>query len=266
MTRRTDKAGRSQPCRAPNFRTRIARILLPVAAVAVATMADLPRLPLIGIDLGSTPAFAKNDRAGRGDRGDRGNRGQGQERRHARADDATLQYRSQPDHADNGRHRGHDRAARDETDRRATAPRGIIPPRRPLPDDEGFRNHGDRVSTFVALAKAQGLNPGIGAMQANFGTPFENDLVVFDPDSGTYVTTADAEEIAAVKPGNGPKSGWETESGLDVDLDGDVDRDDLELALANYRPADDGSSGDGQDGDGQAAVLRVGREDGDPAF
>jgi hypothetical protein len=42
--------------------------------------------------------------------------------------------------------------------------------------DAGWRNHGERVRTMVAIAEALGYAASVGALQANFGTPFENDL------------------------------------------------------------------------------------------
>ena len=36
-----------------------------------------------------------------------------------------------------------------------------------------FRNHGQRISTMVALAKELGYPASVGALQGNFGTPFE---------------------------------------------------------------------------------------------
>ena len=89
----------------------------------------------------------------------------------------------------------------------------------------------------MAIAKSVGLSARTGAMQANIGTPFENGLVATDEDSGEflkdedtgeYIIDATDEEIAEVKPGNGPKTGWEIDTSLDVNMDGIVDRDDLE--------------------------------------
>lgn len=278
MIGREDTVGRARPRHSRRRWFRLARITLPAAVVALASVANLPGLPFLGVDFGANSAWAKNDR---GNHGNRGNRGHGREQRNARAVDAgprVWNRPGRPDHADNGLHRGHDRAARDGTARAAAPPEGIVPPQPPWSDDV-FRNHGDRVSTFVALAKAQGQSASVGAMQAKFGTPFENDLVAVDPDTGDYVVIADADEIAAVKPGDGPKSGWETETALDVNGDGTVDRTDFGEVLADGRPAD-GDSNDGADQDGpedddngtdddtdiQAAILRLGREDGDPAL
>ena len=148
-----------------------------------------------------------------------------------------------------------------------------LPRRRPDPEAGDFRNHGQRVSTFVALAKELGFGASVGAMQANFGTPFENGLVATDPDTGEFLRDPDTgdfiidateAEIAAVKPGNGPKTRWETETDLDVNKDGIVDRTDLDLARdpGASSNGDDGDEDDGQGDDGQAAILRIGREDG----
>lgn len=266
------------------------RVGVIAAAFTLIGAIDLPPLPLVGIDLGATPAFAKNDR--NSDR-ERGGRGRGHDRRSARADaqqaDGDRRIWNRPgdrDHADSGRHSGHrgsgaERAER--SDRRSAMGQPPLPPRRPDPQQGDFRNHGQRVSTYVALAKELGFSASAGSMQANFGTPFENGLVATDPDTGEFLKDPDTgefiidateAEIAAVKPGNGPKTGWETETDLDVNMDGVVDGTDLDLAqdpgaTSNGdgggevdRQDDDGQDDDHDDGDGQAAILRLGREDG----
>ena len=40
-----------------------------------------------------------------------------------------------------------------------------------------FVNHGKRVSTYVQIAKDQGLPAYVGALQANFGNPYETGIV-----------------------------------------------------------------------------------------
>lgn len=114
---------------------------------------------------------------------------------------------------------------------------------------DGFANHGERVSTMVALARALGYSPSVGAMQANFGTPQENGLIGPQAGDGT-LDPAEREvleqAIADAKPGNGPASGWETVD-LDVNGDGVVDKEDLDLALAGETGEEDG--GPTEDGD-----------------
>lgn len=238
---------------------------------------DLPRLPLVGIDLGATPAFAKNDR---NSERDRGGRGQGHDRRSARSNaqesDGDRRVWNRPrdrDHTDRGRHSGHDSsgAFAGRSERRNAALQPPLPQRRPDPEGGDFRNHGQRVSTYVALGKELGFSASVGAMQANFGTPFENGLVATDPDTGEFLKDPDTGEfiidatqadIAAVKPGNGPRTRWETETDLDVNMDGIVDGTDLDLARDPGASSNGGGEDDGQGDDGQAAILRVGREDG----
>lgn len=279
----------------------------PVGAMALAvivfTALDLPRLPMLDADIGATPAFAKNERS---EERSRGGRGRGNGARSERADsggedrgrrvwnrseraeagdgDRGRRVWNRPrgrDLADDGRQLGHGRSAgsADRMERRtAAAPvQPPLPPRRPRAEESDFRNHGDRVSTFVALAKELDFNASVGAMQANFGTPFENGLVATDPDTGEFLKDPDTgdfiidateSEIAAVKPGEGPRTGWEIETDLDVNMDGVVDAVDLVLARdANLSPDEEGpgdlpGNGDAGGSDGPTAILRLGREDG----
>lgn len=213
-------------------------------ALTLIAAIGLPQFPLLGLEFGAIPAFAKNDRSSERSQGDRG---RGNDRRSARSEardsDGGSRVWNRPrnrDHSDNGRHLGHHRSgssAREQRTAAAALESPPLPPRRPDADESSFRNHGDRVSTFVAIAKSVGLNASTGAMQANFGTPFENGLVATDPDTGEflkdpdtgeYIIDATDEEIAEVKPGNGPKSDWEIVTSLDVNMDGVVDKDDLE--------------------------------------
>jgi hypothetical protein len=80
----------------------------------------------------------------------------------------------------------------------------------PLADD-GFANHGERVETFVAIAKALGYDANVGAQQANFGTPQERGITPVD--RGTD---------------------WQT-ANLDINRDGAVNSKDLDIALARRR-------------------------------
>jgi len=111
--------------------------------------------------------------------------------------------------------------------------------------DDGFRNHGQRVRTMVELAKRLGYGPHVGALQANFGTPFENGIAglqaeveaarvaaAADPDDAEAQQRVErlnaelTEAIAAAKPGVGPDDSWAT-ADLDVNDDGTVDAQDL---------------------------------------
>jgi hypothetical protein len=83
--------------------------------------------------------------------------------------------------------------------------------------DEGWRNHGERVRTMVEIAKSLGHPASVGALQANFGTPFENGL---DPV---------------------PEGAWSVVS-LDVNGDGTVDRLDLLALTAPPTESEGGAS------------------------
>jgi hypothetical protein len=102
--------------------------------------------------------------------------------------------------------------------------------------DDGFRNHGERVRTMVELARRLGYGAKVGALQANFGTPYENDIAGLEaelaqPDLDADQTAeleAELEAaIAAAKPGNGDNEDW-ARADLDVNDDGVVDTHDLE--------------------------------------
>lgn len=127
--------------------------------------------------------------------------------------------------------------------------------------DAGYRSHGQRVSTMVELAKRLGYGARVGAMQANFGTPFENGIAdlqadlaeareaaAANPDDAAAQERAEqlnaelAEAIAAAKPGKGPDDSWAT-ADLDVNDDGVVDQQDL-AALDAGASADEASDAD----------------------
>jgi hypothetical protein len=113
-------------------------------------------------------------------------------------------------------------------------------------EDDGFKNHGERVRTMVELARRLGHGAHVGALQANFGTPYENGIAALqgeldharqqlegDPDNAELraeVSRLEGElqaAVAAAKPGWGPDDGWATVD-LDVNGDGVVDGRDLE--------------------------------------
>jgi hypothetical protein len=111
----------------------------------------------------------------------------------------------------------------------------------PAARSAGFRNHGERTRTMVELAKQLGYGARVGALQANFGTPFENGIAELQAELAAAEQAgneAEAERLRAelataikeAKPGAGPDDGWAT-ADLDVNDDQVVDRRDLE-ALA----------------------------------
>jgi hypothetical protein len=102
----------------------------------------------------------------------------------------------------------------------------------------GFRNHGERTRTMVELAKQLGYGARVGALQANFGTPFENGIAELQADLAAAEQAGDEAEaehlraelataIERAKPGAGPDDGWAT-ADLDVNDDQVVDGRDLE--------------------------------------
>jgi hypothetical protein len=101
-----------------------------------------------------------------------------------------------------------------------------------------FKNHGQRTRTTVELAKRLGYSTRVGAMQANFGIPFENgvadlqDQLAEARDAGNQAEVERLETeveaaIAAAKPGKGPDNSWAT-ADLDVNDEGTVDARDLD--------------------------------------
>ena len=102
----------------------------------------------------------------------------------------------------------------------------------------GFRNHGERVRTMVELSKRLGYGAHVGALQANFGTPQENNIAALqdqladakaagNPAKVERLEAELAEAIENAKPGKGPDDSWAT-ADLDVNDDGVVDKGDLE--------------------------------------
>lgn len=116
----------------------------------------------------------------------------------------------------------------------------------------------ERTRVFVAIARAMGLRPEVGALQAGFGTPDENGLAelaqALDAARGALATHPAQPELAAAVhererelgaavaalPG-GPKEGW-TLFDLDVNADGRIDRKDLEHAREERRTRDRSSA------------------------
>lgn len=117
----------------------------------------------------------------------------------------------------------------------------------PATRSDGFRNHGERVRTMVELAKRLGYGASVGALQANFGTPYESDIAALQDQLAEAEAAGDAAEverleaelasaIANAKPGVGPDDSWAT-ADLDVNDDRVVDQQDLE-ALEQTDSAD----------------------------
>jgi hypothetical protein len=128
--------------------------------------------------------------------------------------------------------------------------------------DAGYRNHGQRVRTMVELAKRLGYGARVGAMQAQFGTPFENGIAELQAelakareaaaadldDAAAQERVAElnaelAKAIAAAKPGKGPDDSWTT-ADLDVNDDGVVDPNDLAALDAGASSDDASGAGD----------------------
>jgi hypothetical protein len=116
---------------------------------------------------------------------------------------------------------------------------------------DGFKNHGQRTRTMVELAKRLGYSPRVGAMQANFGTPYENGIADLQDQLADARAAGDQAEverleakleaaIAAAKPGKGPDDSWAS-ADLDVNDDRMVDTRDLD-ALDQAPPANEPAS------------------------
>jgi hypothetical protein len=149
-----------------------------------------------------------------------------------------------------GRHFGHEAAyglAPEET--QALIERGWKGPK----TQDGFKNHGQRTRTMVELAKRLGYSARVGAIQANFGTPYENGIADLQDQLAEARAAGDQAEVErleaeleaaidAAKPGKGPDDSWAT-ADLDVNEDGTVDARDLEaLEDQETTPADDPAS------------------------
>ena len=180
----------------------------------------------------------------------RSGRAFGLERRDERV--AAAQERYQAALGDRGRHAGLDRDrigafahqfAPEETS--ALIGRGW---KGPAARAAGFRSHGERVRTMVELSKRLGYGARVGALQANFGTPYENDIAALQDRLAAAEAAGDDAEVARLeaelaaaianaKPGAGPDDSWAT-ADLDVNDDGVVDGRDLE-ALDQAGSADD---------------------------
>jgi len=112
----------------------------------------------------------------------------------------------------------------------------------------GFRNHGERVRTMVELSKRLGYGAHVGALQANFGTPQENNIAALQDQLAEAQAAGSlaeverleaeiAEAIENAKPGVGPDDSWAT-ADLDVNEDGVVDKGDLDALAQNEAGTD----------------------------
>jgi hypothetical protein len=182
----------------------------------------------------------------------------GLERQDERVAAARERYQEALGKADRGKHAGQDLGPEargpvahhfSPEESRALIERGW---KGPKARDDGFRNHGERVHTMVELAKQLGYGARVGALQANFGTPYENDIAALQTELAEAQAAGDQAEVerleaelaAAIenaKPGVGPDDSWAT-ADLDVNDDGAVDRGDLE-ALEQANGADEPPAG-----------------------
>ena len=184
----------------------------------------------------------------------------GLERRDERIDQARSRYGAALGKANQVRQAGYGNSARDEVGRaahrfspeetEALIERGW---KGPAVRSTGFRNHGERVRTMVELSKRLGYGAHVGALQANFGTPQENNIAALQGELAAATAAGNqaeverleaelAEAIENAKPGKGPDDSWAT-ADLDVNDDGVVDQRDLEaLEQDEASAAADGSS------------------------
>ena len=168
----------------------------------------------------------------------------GLEHRDERVDAARERYQAALGKADRAKRAGHDLSPSElgpvahrfsPAESKALIERGW---KGPTARNDGFRNHGERVRTMVELARQLGYGAHVGALQANFGTPYENGVAALQAELAEAEAAGDqaeverleaelADAIADAKPGVGPQDDWAT-ADLDVNDDGVVDQRDLE--------------------------------------
>ncbi|HEX5796208.1 MAG TPA: hypothetical protein VFY19_10220 [Geminicoccaceae bacterium] len=176
----------------------------------------------------------------------------GRERQDERIEQARQRYDRARGHAEPGG-RGADQDAREVAHRFSAAETKELIERgwRAPAVADGFKNHGERVQTMVELAKRLGYGAKVGALQANFGTPYENDIARIeaelaqpdlDPSRRAELEAELDAAVAAAKPGNGANHDW-ARADLDVNDDGMVDQRDLETLDAAGDAGSDGGSG-----------------------
>ena len=175
----------------------------------------------------------------------------GRERQDERIEQARQRYDRARGHAGPGG-RGADQDAREVAHRFSAAETKALIERgwRAPAVADGFKNHGERVQAMVELAKRLGYGAKVGALQANFGTPYENDIARIeaelaqpdlDPSRRAELEAKLDAAVAAAKPGNGANHDW-ARADLDND-DGMVDQRDLETLDAAGGAGSDGGSG-----------------------
>ncbi len=107
---------------------------------------------------------------------------------------------------------------------------------------DGFKNHGQYVSTMVHLAKELGHNGSVGGLQANFMPAdwYQLQAEWRDTDAGSTERRAIERQLADLlevsKPGEGPKDYEWAAFNLDVDGDGVITEDDLAAAEGGDEP------------------------------
>jgi hypothetical protein len=70
----------------------------------------------------------------------------------------------------------------------------------PSAREDGFRNHGERVRTMVELAKRLGYGARVGALQANFGTPYETGIAALEAELAEARAAGDRPRSSVSKP------------------------------------------------------------------
>ena len=168
----------------------------------------------------------------------------GLQRRDERVAAARERYQEALGKAARGKHAGHELSPSEfgpvahhfsPAESRALIERGW---KGPSARNDGFRNHGERVRTMVELAKQLGYGAHVGALQANFGTPYENGIAALQAELAEAEAAGDQAEVERLegelaqavenaKPGVRPDDSWAT-ADLDVNDDGVVDQRDLE--------------------------------------
>ena len=237
-------------------RSRTPRLLL-LGSAALALIAVPAALTVDDTHLGLAwqAALAKNDGGGQGNGGGQGGgnggghgggkggghgtgqaRGQGHGSGHGPGPD-TATYDSIDQFRDavrNGKAFG-----RGPDDARTQVPAGFTKHGSKGPKaTDGFKNHGERTRTMVELAKRLGYSARVGALQANFGTPYENGIADLQDQLAAATAAGNQVEVerleaeletavAAAKPGKGPDDSWAS-ADLDVNDDGTVDARDLD--------------------------------------
>jgi hypothetical protein len=257
-----DSALRKHGSQAPWRRPIPARLILAAAAMAALIGAPVTLGPHSLMPAWQLAA-AKSDGGGHGGRGDSGGRGNGHdargqgrnevgggwafgnERHEDRIEQARQRYGAALGHAKTARRGSQGDDQRVAYSFSADEAQQLIEHgwRTRAISDGGFKNHGERVQTMVELAKRLGYGARVGALQANFGTPYENGIARLEADLAAARADAAAGDeqaaarvgeleaqleaaVAAAKPGKSANHDW-ARADLDVNRDGVVDQRDL---------------------------------------